>query len=125
MRGDRRLYALAGVGTLRMEGLMSRRALAEAGGVSWRFARRGFWRRVIVATDTAGTVAGQFDPRALGRGGLLVWGGREFTLRPASNWRERYALVHGDHDWPLSTEEDGGAGRSRSRWTRPIWSSRG
>ena len=33
-RDDRRLYELAGLGTLRLEGLFSRRATAEAGGVA-------------------------------------------------------------------------------------------
>ena len=40
---DRRLYALNGVGTLRLEGLLSRAATGEAGGRRWRFSRRGFW----------------------------------------------------------------------------------
>ena len=31
--GDRRLFEIAGVGTLRFEGLMSRRAAATAGGL--------------------------------------------------------------------------------------------
>ena len=44
-QGDRRLYALEGVGTLRLEGLFSRAAIAEGGGASWRIARSGFWRR--------------------------------------------------------------------------------
>jgi len=47
--GDRRLYALEGVGTLRLKGLASRTAVAEASGG-----------------------------------------------RPASRWRERYALADGD-----------------------------
>lgn len=96
--GDRRLYALAGVGTLRLEGLASRRATAEAGGDSWQFARRGFWGQAIQATDMMGTVVGQFAPRAVRRGGQLDWQGRELTLRPASNWRERYALAAGDQE---------------------------
>jgi hypothetical protein len=100
-QGDRRAYVLVGVGTLRMEGLASRRATAEAGGESWRFARSGFWRRTIQAIDTTGTVVGQFEPRALGRGGSVRWRGGDLTLRPASNWRERYALVDGDRELAL------------------------
>ena len=38
--GDRRLYALEDVGTLRLEGITSRKATAEAGADRWRFARR-------------------------------------------------------------------------------------
>jgi hypothetical protein len=49
--GDRRLYALEGVGSLRLEGFASRAATVTSGGSSWRIARSGFWRRVIEATD--------------------------------------------------------------------------
>lgn len=51
--GDRRLYALEGVGTLRLKGLASRAATAEAGGSSWQIGRRRFWQRRIEATDAA------------------------------------------------------------------------
>ena len=50
-RGDRRVYSLEGVGNLRLEGLFARSATAEAQGTRWRFARSGFWRRSIEATD--------------------------------------------------------------------------
>lgn len=96
--GDRRLYRLGGTGTIRLGGLFSRRADAEAGPDRWRFAGRGFWRRRIQATDTAGTIAGAFAPRSLRRGGTLHWGGRELSLRPASSWRQRYALADGDRE---------------------------
>jgi hypothetical protein len=95
---DRRLYTLESVGTLRLEGFASRAATAEAAGTSWRIARRGFWQRVIEATDAAGTVVGEFEPRGFRRGGTLRWAGREFALRPASSWRERYALADGDRE---------------------------
>ena len=45
-RGDRRLYALEGIGTLRLDGTFARSATAEAGRDTWRFTQRGFWRRV-------------------------------------------------------------------------------
>lgn len=93
--GDRRLYALEGVGTLRLTGFASRTANAEAGRRSWQIARRGFWQRVIQATDAEGTAVGEYEPRTLRRGGILRWAGRELTLRPASAWRERYALADG------------------------------
>ena len=96
--GDRRRFALAGIGTVRFEGLASRSASAEAGGRAWRFGRVGFWRRRIEATDEAGAVVGAYDPRGLGRGGTLSWSGRELALRPASRWRERYALVDGERE---------------------------
>src|SRR4029450_7672779 len=37
--GERRLYTLAGVGALRLQGLFSRAATADADGKTWRFAR--------------------------------------------------------------------------------------
>ncbi len=99
--GDRRLYALEGVGTLRLEGFFARSAIAEAGGSSWRFGRRGFWQRTMQATDTAGNVVGEFAPRDIRRGGALRWGGRELTLHQASAFRERYALSDGDRELVL------------------------
>ncbi len=96
--GDRRLYSLEGVGTLRLQGFASRTATAEAGGTTWRIARHGFWQRLIEASDEAGTAVGEFEPRSLRRGGTLRWAGHEFVLRPASSWRERYALADVDHE---------------------------
>jgi hypothetical protein len=95
---DRRLYTLAGIGTLRLEGWASRRAIAQAGSDSWRIARRGFWHRAIEAADAAGTAVGSFEPRTLHRGGTVRWGDRELALRPASMWRERYALASGERE---------------------------
>jgi hypothetical protein len=97
--GDRDLYALTGVGTLRLEGLASRRATAEADGRRWSIARRGFWRQ-MQATDPAGAVVGVFDRRLLG-GGTVRWQDRDFALRRASLWRERYALADGDRELAL------------------------
>jgi hypothetical protein len=93
---DRKLYLLEGYGTLRFEGIASRTAVAEAQGAQWRFARSRFWSRSIEATDAAGRVVGTWEPRGLRRGGTLQWSGRELALRPASSWRERYALADGD-----------------------------
>jgi hypothetical protein len=95
---DRRLYVLDGVGTLRLEGWASRRATAATGADSWRFARRGFWQHAIEATDAAGATVGSFEPRTFRRGGDVWWDGRELTLRPASAWRERYALADGHRE---------------------------
>ena len=99
--GDRRLYKLEDVGSLRLQGLFSRSAVAEAGERSWRFASSGLWGRRIEATDAAGVVAGVFEPRSFRRGGVLRWFGCEFALRPASSWRERYALAAGDRELAL------------------------
>jgi hypothetical protein len=78
---NRRVYALDGVGTLRLEGLFSRTATAEDDATSWRFAHSGFWRRSVVATDAAGTPVGNFEPRGLRRGGTVRWADRELALR--------------------------------------------
>jgi hypothetical protein len=97
-RDDRRRYEVDGVGSLRLRGLMARGATAEAGAASWTFDRRGVWKRAIEASDATGVVVGSFDPRGLRRGGALRWGGHYFELRPASWWKERYALVDGDRE---------------------------
>ena len=96
--GDRRRYALEDIGTIHLEGLFARSANAEAGSDHWQFVRSGFWQRVMQATDATGIVVGEFRPRDLRRGGTLEWAGRELTLRPASSWRERYALADGDEE---------------------------
>jgi hypothetical protein len=101
LRGDRRMYVLEGVGTVRLEGMFARSATAEASGRSWHFGRRGFWQQIIEATDEAGTLEGEFVPRDIRRGGTLHWGGRELTLHPVSPLRERYTLSDGDRDLVL------------------------
>jgi hypothetical protein len=95
---DRRRYEVDGVGALRLGGFLSRGATAEAGAAEWSFARRGFWQQTVEATDATGDVVGSFQPGKLRRGGALRWGGRDLVLRPASRWRERYALVDGDRE---------------------------
>jgi hypothetical protein len=96
--GERRLYVLEGVGTLRFEGLASRAGTIEADGERWGVGRRRFWQRAIQATDRAGATVGEFEPRRLRRGGPIRWAGRELAIRPASHWRERYALADGDRE---------------------------
>jgi hypothetical protein len=95
---DRRMYVLGEIGTLHVGGWFSRTATAQAGSRTWQFTGRGFWRRAVDAADESGVIVGQFEPRSLRRGGALGWGGHEYTLRPASRWRERYALVDGDRE---------------------------
>jgi hypothetical protein len=107
--GERRLYAVDGVGTIRLHGLVSRAATAEADGRRWRFERRSLWQRAVEATDETGEVAGTFEPRTIRRGGAVRWGPRELTLRAASSWRERYALADGERE--LATFDGKGWGR--------------
>ncbi len=107
--GDRRCYALEGVGTLRLRGLTARSATAEAGERSWEISRHGIVRCVIEATDAAGTLVGEFEGRTLRRGGTLRWSDRELALRPDSIWRERYALADGERS--LVTIEGKGWGK--------------
>src|SRR5262249_42215812 len=97
-QGDRRLYALEGVGTIRLEGVLSRAALADSEGTRWRFVRGGLWRPVMTATDITDATVGEFRRRGMRRGGTLRWEGREHALRPASGWRERYALAEGERE---------------------------
>jgi hypothetical protein len=99
--GSRRSYVLERVGTLRLEGLFSRNATANAGNEYWRLACRGLWQRTMEATDAGATVVGEFFPRDLRRGGRLTWAGRELALRPASSWRERYTLAEGERELVL------------------------
>ena len=95
---DRRVFALLGVGTLRWKGQASRAASAEADARRWEIARRGLWRRTMEATDATGTTTGRFATRGLRRGGSLRWLDRELALRPATRWRDRYALIDGDRE---------------------------
>jgi hypothetical protein len=98
-KGDRRLYAIEGIGSLRLNGVAVRTATAESASGRWRIASRGFWRRFIQATDEAGVLVGEFEQRrGARRGGALRWGDRTFTLRPGSSWRERYMLADGDRE---------------------------
>jgi len=97
-REERHLYALEGVGTLRLRGWLTKSATAEAGGRSWELTRRGLFAPVTEATDASGALVATFRGRAIKRGGALTWAGRELTLRPASMWREHYALADGEHE---------------------------
>jgi hypothetical protein len=103
------MYALEGVGTLRLQGLSSRGATAEAGTLRWQIARRGVLHPVTEAVDAAGEVVGEFSGRALRRGGALRWADRDLALRPDSVWRQRYVLVDGDRQ--LASIEGQGWGK--------------
>jgi len=97
-REDRNLYALEGVGTLRLRGWLTKSATAEAGGRSWEITRRGLFAPVTEAADASGAIVGTFRGRTIKRAGTLTWADRDLTLRPASMWRERYALGDGERE---------------------------
>jgi hypothetical protein len=79
--GDPALYALEGVGTLRVIGRNRRAATVEARGLSWNITCRGIWRPVIQVADPVGNVIGIFQGRRLRRGGSLAWSRSQLTLR--------------------------------------------
>ena len=106
---DRRTYALGDVGTLQIKGWGSRAARAEADGRRWELERRGVWRRSVAATDETGATLGRFTAHGMRRGGSLQWEHRELVLRPASRWRERYALTDGGRE--LAVIDSRGWGR--------------
>jgi hypothetical protein len=86
-KGDRRLYELADVGTLRLEGIFGRSAIAEADSERWTLRRR-LWTSGIDASDGTGATVGEFTTKLFGSGGKL-------------HWRERYALVEGERELVL------------------------
>jgi hypothetical protein len=108
-REDRNLYELQGVGTLRLRGWLTKGATAQAGARSYELARRGVFAPVTEATDAAGSPVGRFHGRTIHRGGTLAWMGKDYMLRPASRFRERYALADGDRE--LATIEGKGWGK--------------
>jgi hypothetical protein len=98
---DRRTYRIDAIGTVRLEGWFGRTGSAQADdGRSWRFTRRGLWKRTIEADDATGATVGDFTPRELRRGGRLRWDTRELKLQPVS-MRERYVLSENGHDLAL------------------------
>jgi hypothetical protein len=99
-RDDKKLYVLEGVGSLRLRGWWGRTASAEtaAGDRSWELEQRGVFKSSIEAYDSAGTSVGAYEPRTFRRGGALTWQGHAYGLRPASAWKERYALTSGEGD---------------------------
>jgi hypothetical protein len=106
---DRRRYELPSVGRLHFGGWRSRNVMADAGRCSWQFARRGLFKAVVEATDDAGDIVRAFRSRTFGRGGTLLWSGRELTLRSISFWHNRYLLVEGDRS--LARIEGKGRGK--------------
>jgi hypothetical protein len=111
-REDRRLYALPGVGNLRVGGWLSRTVEASTGGESYIFEKRGIFGRVFTAVDSAsGAQVAELRPRSVRRGGTIVWRTAEWELRPAALLAERYALARPGEARELATVESSGWGR--------------
>ena len=97
--GDR--WVLAGVGTLRRTGRISRAATAEAGGRSWSIVRFGWVRTGFRAADETRATVGELPGRLMRRSETLRWGDRALTLRPDEGHPGGYVLRDGDR--PLAT----------------------
>lgn len=111
--GERRVYAIRDIGTLRLTGWGSRTAIAEGGGLSWQLAHHGIWQSVFQAADASGDIVGDFRGRTLHHGGVLVWSDRALDLRPYGSWAAHYLLAEAGR--PLATIESAGG------WgTRPV-----
>jgi len=90
---NNRLFAAEGTGGVWM---------STDGGGTWRSIGDTLPRARMEASDAVGNGVGAFEPRGgLRRGGAVLWAGRELELRPASRWRERYALADGDREIAL------------------------
>ena len=111
-RDDRKLYVLPGVGNLRVGGWLTRKVEASTGGEAYVFDKRGLFGSVFTAADAStGAPVGEFRPRSIRRGGTIEWRGGEWTLRPASAFKERYALSLPGRDHELATVEGHGWGK--------------
>jgi hypothetical protein len=107
--GDRRLYVVDGVGTIRYTGLLARSATAEGDGRRWEIRPKGLWQTVVEATGSDGAVVGEFHPTTFRGGGTVRWESRELLLRPSGAWRSRYVLEDAGRE--LATLEGKGWGR--------------
>jgi hypothetical protein len=111
-REDRKLYALPGVGNLRLGGWFTRKVQASTGGESYTFDKRGIFSSIFTAhDDSTGRQIAEFRPGAIRRGGKLVWRDTEWAVRPAAIFTERYALSRPGDDRELATVEGRGWGK--------------
>ena len=91
---DRKLFVLAGVGTIRNGRWFKRSAeLCAETGDSWQVDRKGFRARPVF-TDGVGGEPARFEAYGtFKRGGRLeIAGAGTYELKPASHFKERYAL---------------------------------
>jgi hypothetical protein len=92
---DRKLFVLAGVGTIRNGSWFQRSAeLCAETGTSWQVDRKGFRARPVF-TDGAGGEPARFEGYGtFKRGGKLTTAdGATYELKPSSHFKERYALA--------------------------------
>ena len=103
-RWYRREYELrageAVIGTLRWESGWRSSAVAAMGGMGgarWRFARQGFWRARVSATDEAsGMAAASFEFGWNGGGTMFLPDGQTYLLRRTGFWRLTWEWRRGD-----------------------------
>lgn len=107
--GDRRLYAVKGIGTVRVTGWTWHAATAEAHGRSWQITRQRIWPSVIQAADAAGDIVGEFRGRRLHHNTTLRWFDRELALTTDRLRCDRYILVEDDRT--LATIDGTGSGK--------------
>jgi hypothetical protein len=91
-------YQLGNVGIVRRSKMGWRAAHLQAGDWQWTVAVSGVWKPRVHAIDPAGTVVGEYLPRAFRGGGMVRWYDQELPLRPISSWRQRYALTNHGRD---------------------------
>jgi len=105
---DRKLFVLAGVGTIRNGSWFKRSAeLCGETGDSWQVDRKGFRARPVF-TDGVGGEPARFEAYGtFKRGGrLAIAGGAMYELKPSSHFKERYTLAAEGRE--LVTLEAGG-----------------
>ena len=118
--GDRRLYALADTGIVRLKRWASRAASAEANARSMETARRGLWRCAAAGQGHCG------NPRALDPAVPLFAGVRSDRRVTLASARRSYSEVPGDSDaWSSSQAGVSGTGAMTLPYAlkRP-WSAR-
>lgn len=113
--GDRKLYELLGIGSLRRPHWYSRQAIATAlDSRRWSFTETGLCRPVDHATPEVGQPSGRFHrAKLVSRSGPLQWGDDSYELTFRSFWRLEGVLAAGGRD--LLATKPGNWNSKRSR----------
>lgn len=109
---DKRRWTLDGVGELHWAKGMFKNGEASltAGPTTWTLKRSSLSAKAE-ALDATGSEAARFEPKgAFSRGGEIITPRGTWALRPASRWKNRYALADGDTEL-ATVETDGWAHR--------------